>query len=380
MRACRSWDIFCHVVDNFGDAGVCWRLARQLANEYGHEVRLWIDRLDVLHRLWPTVATDVDQQRVAGVEIRRLCTPFPEVVPHDGVIEAFACTLPAPFVTAMARRTPPPLWLNLEYLSAEEWVPRHHALPSPHPRLPLTKHFFFPGFGRDTGGLLRERGLLERRTAFQADYACQTAFWTDLGLPPRKPGERRVSLFAYENAAVGELLKVWAGQPTPLTCLLPEGRLLADVEAALGCRLSPGSRVEQGALTLYVLPFLPQDEYDRLLWACDFNFVRGEDSFVRAQWAARPFAWHIYPQEDEVHWVKLNAFLRVYVAGLAPQPAAAVTALWQAWNRQVGVAAAWRACEANREPLAAHARAWAEELGKQPDLASRLVRFCQETV
>lgn len=378
MDRCAAWDIFCHVVDNFGDAGVTWRLSRQLAAEYGFTVRLWIDRPEVLARLVPRVAPDADRQHVEGVEIRRWREPFPEVVPHPVVIEAFACSLPERFVAAMATQSPPPLWINLEYLSAEDWVPRHHRLSSPHPRLPLVKHFFFPGFGPDTGGLLRERGLLERRAAFQGRAPAQAEFWAKWGLAPPAEGERRISLFAYENSAVGELLEAWAHSPSPVTCLVPEGRLLPEIEAALGERLSAGHSCSRDALSLRVLPFLPQDDYDRLLWACDFNFVRGEDSFVRAQWAARPFAWHIYPQQDEVHWMKLNAFLRVYVAGLAAQPAAALTALWQAWNRQSGVAAAWRAVEAQWQALAAHARAWAEHLGRQPDLAESLVLFCQK--
>lgn len=377
MPTCRTWDIFCTVVDNFGDAAVCWRLARQLAAEHGHGVRLWIDRPEVLQRLVPELDPAADGQRLKGVEIRLWREPFPAVMPHDGVIEAFACQLPDAFVQAMARRAPPPVWINLEYLSAEDWVPRHHGLASPHPRLPLVKHFFFPGFAPDTGGLLREGDLIARRTAFKASPAQQAAFWASLGIEPSLPQERRVSLFAYENVAVGELLEAWAAGAAPVTCLLPEGHLLPQVARALGERLAPGAMIRKGRLTLRVLPFLPQDAYDRLLWACDVNFVRGEDSFVRAQWAARPFVWHIYPQHDQAHWVKLEAFLGVYVAELAPQPAAALTALWQAWNRQSGVAAAWRTCEAHWTALTAHAEAWARHLGSQPDLASRLVQFCE---
>lgn len=374
---CQSWDIFCTVIDNFGDAGVCWRLARQLAGEYGFEVRLWIDQPVVLARLVPAVRAEVPAQRVAGVDVRHWPEPFPAVRPHQVVIEAFACHLPESFVAAMARCTPAPLWINLEYLSAEDWVPRHHALTSPHPRLPLVKHFFFPGFGPHTGGLLREADLLERRAAFQADPAAEAAFWQALGVPPREAGERRISLFAYENAAVAELLDVWRRGPHPVRCLVPEGRLLPQVAAALGEPIAPGRTLCRDRLTLHVLPFLPQDEYDRLLWACDFNFVRGEDSFVRAQWAARPFAWHIYPQDDEVHWRKLNAFLAVYVAGLAPAAAAALTALWQAWNRQTGAAGAWQACLAHEASLLGHAQYWAGHLGREPSLAQRLLQFCE---
>ena len=41
-------DLFCRVIDNWGDAGVCWRLARQLVRERGAQVRLWIDQPQVL--------------------------------------------------------------------------------------------------------------------------------------------------------------------------------------------------------------------------------------------------------------------------------------------------------------------------------------------
>lgn len=380
MRACRRWDIFCAVVDNYGDIGVCWRLARQLVGEQDCEVRLWVDRLEALARIAPEVDAALDAQRHADVDIRRWHTPFPDVAPYDVVVEAFACPLPPAFVHAMARRTPAPLWINLEYLSAEAWVAEHHALASPHPTLPLVKHFFFPGFGLDTGGLLRERRLLERRAAFQQDAAALGAFWDEIGAPRPRDGERRVSLFAYENAAAGELLDAWADQAHPTLCLVPEGRVLPQVAAFFDVPLAPGNRALRGALTVQVLPFLPQDRYDRLLWACDFNFVRGEDSFVRAQWAARPFAWHIYPQSDEAHWAKLNAFLAIYSARLAPEPAAALTGLWQAWNRQAGVGPAWRACQPHLPAFRAHAEDWAGRLGKPPDLVSSLVQFCETTL
>ena len=41
MQALR-WDVYCRVVDNLGDAGVCWRLAAGLAAR-GQQVRLVID-------------------------------------------------------------------------------------------------------------------------------------------------------------------------------------------------------------------------------------------------------------------------------------------------------------------------------------------------
>ena len=73
------------------------------------------------------------------------------------------------------------------------------------------------------------------------------------------------------------------------------------------------------AVKLIQLPFIPQEDYDYLLSVCDINLVRGEDSFVRAQWASKPFIWDIYPQSDLAHEVKLNAFLERYFEGVSAE-------------------------------------------------------------
>jgi uncharacterized repeat protein (TIGR03837 family) len=127
----------------------------------------------------------------------------------------------------------------------------------------------------------------------------------------------RVSLFAYENPALAALLDAWAADAHPITCLVPEGRLIPQLAAWLAVAgLRAGEVHRRGALELHILPFSDQDTYDHLLWACDLNFVRGEDSCVRAQWAARPLVWQAYPQADEAHWDKTNALLAHYVEGL----------------------------------------------------------------
>ena len=177
-----SCDIFCNVIDNYGDIGVCWRLARQLARERGVSVRLWVDDLASFAKLCPEADSAVDVQLCRGVEVRRWAAAFPAVEPARLVIEAFACKLPPSYVAAMAAQERKPVWVNLEYLSAEDWVETHHKLPSPHPKLPLTKYFFFPGFTEKTGGLLLERDLLARRDDFQADSGAQQRYWRGLGV------------------------------------------------------------------------------------------------------------------------------------------------------------------------------------------------------
>ena len=380
MQLMRSWDIFCNVVDNYGDIGVSWRLARQLAAEHGLRVRLWVDDLASLIKLCPDVAAGRDRQFARGVEVRWWREPFPAIEPGDVVIEAFACNPPASFVAAMAARQPRPAWINLEYLSAEDWVRGCHGLPSPHPSLPLVKHFYFPGFVEGTGGLLAERDLVQTRARFQASVQEQARFWEELGVPVPVAGELQVSLFCYPHAGIAGLLRAWAGGGSPVRCMVPEGiatSALAEFFAAAS--LAPGAALCKGRLQVRVFPFLEQDRYDRLLWACDLNLVRGEDSFVRAQWAARPLLWHIYPQQESAHWPKLQAFLDLYCQGMRPEMAAPVAAMWQAWNQgeAARVESAWPGFWAHWPELQSHARRWAGGLASTGNLANGLAQFSE---
>lgn len=379
------WDIFCHVIDNYGDIGVCWRLSRQLAAEHGISVRLWVDDLASLQPLCPAVDTRLAVQHCQGVELRKWVEPWPDVEPAEVVIEAFGCELPQRYVEAMAAPLPcqpeqspeekatKRVWINLEYLSAESWVEGCHGLASPHPRLPLTKYFFFPGFSAATGGLLREAGLLAQRAARQRQPATG---WRQLGLPEPETGQTAVSLFCYDHAPISALLAAWAAASMPVRCLLPMGKALAQAAGWAGkTALKAGDRVMRGNLTLQVIPFLTQADYDHLLWLCDCNFVRGEDSFVRAQWAARPLLWQIYPQADNAHQVKLEAFLARYCQGLSNDDAAAVRRFHGCWNGG-GRLLDWDGFWRRRARLQAHAQAWATQLAQAADLASNLVDFC----
>jgi uncharacterized repeat protein (TIGR03837 family) len=378
-------DIFCNVIDNYGDIGVCWRLARQLANEHGLAVRLWVDDLASFAKLCPDADVAAEQQICRGVDVCLWRKEFPEVQPAELVIEAFACKLPENYVAGMAKISADvsfagrkPVWINLEYLSAEDWVETHHKLPSPHPALPLTKYFFFPGYTRQTGGLLLEGDLLQRRDAFIGDAAQQQAFWQRIGTPVPAVGTLKVSLFGYENAALHGLFDVWSASEQPLLCLVPEGRIVPQVGQYFGDKAPhAGSNYAQGRLQVRVLPFVEQERYDELLWACDVNYVRGEDSFVRAQWAGRPFVWQIYPQHDEVHLKKLNAFLMLYNKQLSRSASQAVSSLWQAWNSGVEAGQAWSSFVAARGELDSHAQQWAEQLAGN-DLALNLLDYFQE--
>ena len=373
-----TWDIFCNVVDNFGDIGICWRLARQLASEHGLKVRLWVNDLVSFARIWPEIDPAADAQSCRGVDVRHWAGPLPGVIPADVVVETFGCDVPDDYQRAMTARPKAPVWINLEYLSAEDWVNGYHGLPSPHPRLPLTKYYFFPGFTSATGGLLRERDLFAKRAAFLAGSA-RAAFWQSLQMPAPTPRQTNISLFCYENPAIPGLLQTWAAGPNPLRCLLPD----AGVTSAVAAFFTPGEQVAPGIyrrqnLEVRILPLLAQDRYDELLWACDCNFVRGEDSFVRAQWAGRPFVWHIYPQKENAHWVKLNAFIDLYVASLPAEVAAGVRTFWRAWNSGRGADEAWSSYWQQQAALRDHAETWLKGLSARPDMVTNLVQFCDK--
>jgi uncharacterized repeat protein (TIGR03837 family) len=372
-----SWDIFCKVVDNYGDIGVTWRLARQLHAEHALPVRLWVDDLEAYARLCPQADAQAEQQWHAGVQVRRWPTEWPATAVQDVadvVVGAFACQVPEPYIAAMAQRETPSLWLNLDYLSAEDWVVGCHGLPSLQSNR-LQKYFFFPGFVAGTGGLLREQGLLQRRDALRNAPDARREHLASLGVEWQE-GSQLISLFTYENAALGGWLDTLAKGPQPTQMLVPEGRILTDLRAWLGAdALTVGERYSRGQLTLHILPFVPQDQYDRLLWCCDFNAVRGEESFIRGQWAAAPMFWHIYPQEEDAHLVKLDAFLDLYTQDLSAEAALALRALWHAWNRGVGMDLAWPAWSEHHGELRLHAEQWCEKLAVQPDLAAALVQF-----
>ncbi|WP_062380292.1 elongation factor P maturation arginine rhamnosyltransferase EarP [Pseudomonas abietaniphila] len=374
-----SWDIFCTVVDNFGDVGVTFRLARQLVAEHGMDVRLWVDDLSAFARLCPGADADARQQWHDGVNVCFWAKDWQPAEPADVVIEAFACHLPAAYIDAMKARNPRPLWLNLEYLSAEEWVTGCHGLPSLQSS-GIQKFFFFPGFRTSTGGLLREAGLIERRHAFEQNPAAKQAFLASLGIYPQEDAAlgqtRLISLFSYEHPALGSWLDCLAFADRRTHLLVPEGRILGDLKRWLGVdALKTGDLNQRNALTIQVLPFVRQEDYDRLLWCCEFNVVRGEDSFVRAQWAGRPLIWHIYAQDDDAHWAKLDAFLELYLAGLSTAAGQALTEVWRHWNAGQSMTQSWNALEKYRGELAAHAERWCLEQALQDDLTTALVTF-----
>ena len=221
------WDIFCKVVDNYGDIGVCWRLARQLSTDYGFKIRLWVDDLTTAKKLIPSLDTSKNHQSIEDIAICHWQQDFADTEVADVVIETFACELPEPYLAAMAIAKP--VWVNLDYLSAEHWVNEFHAQPSPQPAIGLTRHFFFPGFNDATGGLIREQRLLTDRNTFQASLSAQQSFWQALNVDDSNLQHLKISLFSYPHAPIASLLDCLACSAQPVLCLVPESSILPAV-------------------------------------------------------------------------------------------------------------------------------------------------------
>jgi uncharacterized repeat protein (TIGR03837 family) len=368
-----QWDIFCKVIDNFGDIGVCWRLACNLA-ERGEQVRLFIDDASALAWMAPA-----GHARVAVCNWVEAETAEPSAV----VLETFGCELPSAFVGRMNRQTRhkplndshqnpiQPIWINLEYLSAEPYAQRSHGLRSPQlngPGAGLNKWFFYPGFTAQSGGLLREADLLKRQLRFD-----RSKWLAKLGITPHA-AERVVSLFCYQNPQLPSLIEQLATEPTLLlTCPGAATQLSANIL---------GASLQLKQLRAVALPWLTQIDYDHLLWSCDLNLVRGEDSFVRAQWAGRPMIWQIYPQNDGIHAQKLDAFLGLYLyvnpAAQTPENVEFQQALRQTWHGWNGLSAVIQTLP-KMDLWHAQSQKWHHQLAQQTDLAHRLMAFAHNT-
>lgn len=372
-----SWDIFCTVIDNYGDIGTTWRLAQLLAHQHGQQVRLWVDDLHALQPLVPDTQPHLPRQALHGIEVCHWSSPFPATPPAQVVIEAFGCTLPEHYLHAM--RQQPPVWINLEYFSAEDWVAGCHQMPSLQAS-GLNKFFFFPGITPGTGGLLRENDLLARRDAFINRPDQQHRWCQQWHIPQPRPDSLTLSLFGYENAALPQLLNQLARHPTAVDAYLPVTRLLPSAQPLFpAASLTPGSSHPLGQLQLHILPFLPQREYDALLWLCDVNFVRGEESLTRALWAGTPFIWHIYPTEDDAHWHKLDAFLRAWHLHSPADVAQTHRDLMHAWNRQQ-LNHEWHAFHQTLSAQRQHHQQQLQAIMALGELSQNLVNFAQSKV
>jgi uncharacterized repeat protein (TIGR03837 family) len=349
--------IYCRVIDNFGDIGVCWRLARELAKRYGWSVRLVVDDISSWERLAGEAGAIVAHQDALGIKIE--CWPgMGHSVAMDIVIEAFACELPIDVHKAMIQQAEAPVWINLEYFATEEWAQSCHGLSSPHP--PLTKHFFFPGLVPGTGGVIQELDYDSSR-----DMTVSNSAQDQLEM-------LKVFVFCYPTLALEMLVLAIENSRCKTRLTLAPGIARDDLLA----RIRP-ERLEFVQITL--APFVPQTMFDDFLWKSDLNFVRGEDSCVRAQLAGNPWVWQPYRQDEDAHHAKRAALEERLCAGAPSGAALAWRALQDAWNAdepsKIDIDHAWSGWLNHREALALVAAQWSSKMRAQPDLCHNLFEF-----
>ena len=352
------WDIFCQIVDNYGDAGICWRLARSLSSLHDQEVRIFCNDLPTLNLLASGSAEALSHKiDLQPWEASYANARHPVQTP-DVVIEAFGCDLPERYLAGLFIASVKPIIINLEYLSAEPWITEFHAKASPQSH-GIPKYFFFPGFQDDVGGLLLDPIPLEGSVVARLIPKSLKSTWLKL-----RPGAKRISIFCYPGAPLRKWLEDLGALGETIDILLTHGHaelLNLPGEKTIGLPTN---------IQLISMPFVSQDEYDWVLSQCDFNIVRGEDSFIRAQLAGKPFIWHIYPQEDRAHEGTLAAFLDLYLANTSQELrlaaiAAMTWAMPSTWFKSIDT---WHS----------HAKDWrAQILKKQEDggLAARLMHF-----
>lgn len=284
MKKLSLW-IFCQVIDNFGDIGVAYRLARQLNASGTYHISLWVNELSSLKRLESRVKDCDIPQQVEGIDVLLWQSKFLQKKINDRppqvVIETFACFAEHKLEISF---TDPPLHIILEYFSLESWTLACHLRPSlGYPR----KFFYFFGVLPESGGLLVEKDYRIKEKIFKRRLTFS-------------PIQKRVFLFAYPSFAWEKWLSSWEQLHVNYELYIVKSQASQDL---------PKQRLATDNIKL--LDFTNQIKFDEQIWQADVAIVRGEDSFVRAQLAGVPFFWHCYPQKNHIHLAKVEAFCQL---------------------------------------------------------------------
>ncbi len=356
--------LICKVIDFFGDIGVAWRIANQLKVDFSIEVHLLVDDLMTTQRLVPSLDISLKKQTIDGICIYHC--DFSEdskslPSPPAFVFNLFNIDLPHAYKALI--QSGKSKYIAIEYLSAEPWVDNFHLKPSIDPESGLIKTFFYPGFTNQTGGLIREKNLLLRREAFVQNRRDKV-----IKLFGGNPDFYSISLFYYPTQKIETFLDVMDIMKKPIQFFIPQ--YLLDLLKA---------KKNYQHLHIIPYPFLSHDDFDDLLWSCNLNFVRGEDSWIRALWAGKPFIWQPYVQENNIHLIKLKAFLRSYCEDCEQELSETLIKMHNDWSNNKFNEALWRDFFKNQASLESFALKRSYHYFKEPSFVESLVDYCSET-
>ena len=283
-----SIDIFCQVIDNYGDVGVAYRLAREFKRVHPNKkLRFVINQTEELN----LIRRSEDIEIILYKDISKIENSA------DLIIESFGCEIPKEYMDKALKKSK--LIINLEYFSAEKWVDDFHLQES-FLGGNLKKYFFIPGLSKKSGGILLDNEFLERKKKVEAnkEYYLEK-------FEIKEKYDLIGSVFSYEknfDSLIEELKKL---DKKIILLILSEKTQKNFIKY-----FDNGNNYDK--IKFVKLPFFTYDKYEELLALCDFNLVRGEDSFVRALLLGKPFLWHIYPQDENTHIKKLESFLEKY--------------------------------------------------------------------
>ena len=354
----------CKVIDFFGDIGVAWRIAKQLKVDFNIEVHLLVDDLVTTKRLIPSIDLSLQKQTINGINICHCdfsedSTSLPP--PPDFVFNLFNIDLPHSYKTLIKRKKSK--YIAIEYLSAEPWVDNFHLKPSIDPRSGLIKTYFYPGFTNQTKSLIREKGLFLRREAF--NQSRRKKFIQSLG---GDPNLYSISLFYYPIQKIEVFLDVIDHINKPAQFFIPQ--YLFDL-----------LKLKNNYQFIHIIPypFLNHDDFDNLLWSCDLNFVRGEDSWTRAIWAGKPFIWQPYIQENNIHLIKLKAFLKRYCEACDQDLSEILIKMHDDWSNNKFNEVLWRDFFKQQARLETFVLKQSHHYFKEASFVESLVDYCYET-
>lgn len=308
----KTLDIFCEIIDNYGDIGVVYRTAKELQKIFPEsKIRVFLNRLDEFKKINSQVL-DLPSQNIDGIEyitFDYLRDNANELLTAQVIIEAFGCQIPKEYVEIAYDNSE--LLINLEYLSAEDWIEDFHLQSSPLGRGKLKKVFFMPGFTEKSGGVIADSNYLERiQRVLENKEFYEKKYLSDI-----EDRENKIigTLFSYEKnftPLLEDLKKLDKD-----VVILAMGEKTQDSLRKILKNFSIEdfrNSLKYGKIEIRFLNFLNQEEYEELINIVDFNFVRGEDSFIRAVLTGKPYMWHIYCQEEYAHMDKIEGFLDKY--------------------------------------------------------------------
>ena len=348
--------ILCRVVDNYGDIGFVYRLARELSSLSSIEktqIRLIVSDLKSFNAmaLPPGISTSLAVQNYNGWKVIdwNACAEgkceFTEHPPKI-ILECFQCGRPEWLdeILFSAQTTQTVQIVNVEYLTAEDWADDFHLLKSGTRSALVKKINFMPGFTKKTGGLVLDKHFVSCVHSKTAALECLKKYASKKTVALIEDTNLfRVIAFSYERNFENEaraLSEFAKNSGRKVQVLLAPGLGNAPFKKAAAAFKN---------ISVYDLEYLPQLAWDALLTLADFSFIRGEDSFSRACLSGIPFVWHAYPQEEEFQLVKAAAVLKRMEPFFSAGDMSLVKNVWLSYNRKPSVKMCDEACKVYNE-------------------------------